>query len=301
MRSWGRATALLVLAGCCIAFSHGHLSPLPRVQDDERFLPEPATAKLTSFGFHALLADIYWLQAVQLLGGPRGAVGKSHQIGALVDLVTYLNPRVGHPYRFAALWMTDDEAAIRKANRLLERGIEAHPKDWRNRFYLAFNHFFYLGDNRRAAEVLSPAVSLPGAPVYLGRLVARLQSDRQGLDASSAFLSTLLRESEDSRAREVYESALQEIETERRARVLDRGREEFRERHARDIVSVEELVTVSPAVFRSLPPDPYARGWELDEEGVIVSAGLGRRYAPNIDATNRLRIQQVRQGGKGRD
>ncbi|MCP3984696.1 MAG: hypothetical protein GY723_09920 [bacterium] len=296
MRQWGTGAALLLAACCVIGLSHGKLSPLPRTAADESYLPDPAMAKLTSFGFDALLADFYWLQAVQLLGGPEGARGKSHRIGALVDLVTRLNPRVDHPYRFAALWMTDDLAAVHKANVLIQRGIEAHPDDWRNHFHLAFNYFFFLGENQRAAEVLATAVVLPRAPVYLGRLAARLRSDRGGLSAASAFLATLLQGAEDPQAREAYEQALQQVETERLARVLDRARQTFRERHARDIVSIDELVTVSPSVLERLPPDPFGSGWDLNKEGVIVSSGIGYRYVPQIDATNRQRIRQTTEG-----
>ena len=54
-------------------------------------------------------------------------MGRNELIGRLIDVVTTLDPWVGHPYRFAALWMTDDESAVRKANELLERGIAHHP------------------------------------------------------------------------------------------------------------------------------------------------------------------------------
>lgn len=294
MRARGGRVVLLMVAFCCIGISHGRLSPLPRSGQEPGYLPDPTTAKLYSVGFDALLADFYWLQAVQIAGGRQGPTGQSQRIGALVDLVTQLNPLVDHPYRFAALWMTDDLDAIRQANELLERSIETHPDEWRNRFYLAFNLFFYLGENEQAADVLAGAVSLPRAPTYLGRLAARLRSDRDGLDASAAFLATLLDATSDPYAHAMYEQALDEIEAERRARVLDRGREAFKQRHGRDIASVGELLSGSPPILRALPPDPYGKGWELDAQGVIVSTGLGHRYEPQIDLVNQRRVKEIR-------
>jgi tetratricopeptide (TPR) repeat protein len=213
----------------------------------------------------------------------------------LIDVVTALDPFVGHAYRFAAVWMTDDEAAVRHANEILERGIEHHPDDWRNRFYLGFNHFFYLGENAEAAAALTPALGLPGAPRYLGRLAARLRSEGDGgeLESAAAFLHELLRQTPDPFARAEYEKALDEIETERHARRLDLARTEYERRHGRDIERVEDLVRVAPPVLAGLPREPHGFEWTLDpESGQIVSSYVGHRYRVRIDAMNRKLIER---------
>jgi tetratricopeptide (TPR) repeat protein len=197
--------------------------------------------------------------------------------------------------------MTDDEAAVRHANAILERGIAHHPEDWRNRFYLGFNRFFYLGENAEAAAALTPALSLPGAPRYLGRLAARLRSQGSGgeLESAAAFLHELRRQTPDPFAQAEYERALDEIEAERRARRLDLARNEFQRRHGRDIERVEDLVRVPPAVLRALPPEPHGFEWTLDpESGQILSSYLGHRYQVRIDATNRKLLERFRARSK---
>lgn len=295
MRSgWKRAIAALAIAGV-IGWAESKLPDAPSQAAEAAFVPDPALARLAAVGFEALLADYYWMRAVQIVGSAEGPVGRSHQIGALIDVVTTLDPWVDHPYRFAALWMTDDEAAVRKANALLERGIEHHPDEWLNRFYLGFNHFFYFGENEEAAAVLAPAAGMPGAPRYLGRLVARIQSDAGGgeIEAAAAFLHELLRQNTDPYKRAEYEKALDEIEAERRARLLDAAREEFERRHGRDIRAVEELVTVAPRVLRTLPPEPHGWEWKLDPaSGQIVSSYIGHRYSLRIDGTNRQMLER---------
>jgi tetratricopeptide (TPR) repeat protein len=292
-----RAAAAIAIAGA-IALSAAKLPDAPAHAGDVAFVPEPGLAKLAAFGFDAVLGDYYWLQAVQIVGSHEGPVGRSRHLGRLIDVVTTLDPWVGHAYRFAAVWMTDDEAAVRHANAILERGIAHHPDEWRNRFYLGFNHFFYLGEDAEAATVLEPAVALPGAPLYLGRLVARLRSDAAGgeIEAAAAFLSELLRQTEDPFARAEYEKALDEIETERRARLLDGAREEFRRRQGRDIARVEDLVRVPPPVLRALPPEPHGWEWTLDpKSGQIVSSHVRHRYQVRIDGTNQKRLERFRE------
>ena len=294
---WARAASALA-AVAAIGAAAANLPDAPAHVGDVAFVPEPRAAQLAALGFDALVADYYWLQAVQIVGSPEGPYGRSRHIGRLIDVVTTLDPWVDHPYRFAAVWMQDDEAAVRHANRLLERGIAHHPRDWRNRFYLGFNHFFYFGENDAAARVMAPAVTLPGAPRYLGRLVARLRSDAGGgeIEAAAAFLQELLRQNEDPYKEADYEKALDEIEAERRASQLDAARAEFQRRHGRDIAQVEDLVRVPPPVLRRLPAEPHGWEWTLQPEtGQIVSSYIGHRYSVRIDETNRRLIQKFRE------
>jgi tetratricopeptide (TPR) repeat protein len=205
---------------------------------------------------------------------------------------------VDHPYRFAAVWMTDDETAVRKANELLRRGIAHHPDDWRGYFYLAFNHYFFLGQQEEAARVLEPALTLEGAPLYLNRLVARLKGNAGGLDAAAAFLSELASRATDASERAEYERALREIEVERRARFLDAARAEYVRRHGRDIVQVDDLVTGK--VLRAIPADPFEAGWEISAlTGEIVSSHVRYRYGVKIDGTNRKLLDAFRERSRG--
>lgn len=244
-------------------------------EEGELFIPRPEVAGIASLGFDAVLADYYWLRAVQIVGAARHPERYGTVLGRLVDVVTTLNPWVDHPYRFAAVWLVGSEADVRHANFLLERSLSHHPDEWRNRFYLGFNLYYYLGENAEAADRLDEARALPGSPPYLGRLVARLRADVQDIETAAVFLAELVRTTPDPYARAEYEKALDEIETERRARVLDEARRLYRERFGRDIHRVDELARVLPA----LPPEPNGWEWEIDEEtGRIESAFYGYRY-----------------------
>ena len=297
------ALALVVTAA-----GRAGLEARPVAVERETFVPRPEVARLASFGFEALFADLYWMRAVQVLGGAVDPYAHTSVLGHLVDVVTTLDPYVLHPYHFAAIWLTDTLENIDLANRLLERGIGIHPDDWRMRFYLAFNHYYYLGEQERGAEILSTAIGLEGAPLYLGRLVARLRSGGRDLEVAAGFLETLIESTDDPYARAEYEKALDEIETERRARFLDAAREEFRRRRGRDITRVEELLEPPDPVLAELPPEIHGWEWVIDPEtGRIVSSWYNGRYELHIHAREqahrRRLIEQHRRrearGGRG--
>jgi len=278
----------------------------------DAFVPDPAVARLLSLGFGAVVSDFYWLQAIQAVGGDvRITPELGDHLGKLIDVVTTLNPQVDHPYRFAAIWMTESEQNVRTANRLLRRGIEIHPGDWRNRYYLGFNHFFYLLENAEAAEVLEEASQMPGAPPYLPRLAARLKSESADLEVATVFLQELLRGAQDEAARDNYRSALDEIEIEQYARQLEAARERFREREGRDIEAVGELIGGGALGLAALPPaEPSSlpaalrRGsdWTLDPESHrIVSTYYGKRYQLHVPTSDRERAERWAEEKKVRE
>jgi hypothetical protein len=271
-----------------------------KVDRGETFVPRPDQARFSTLGFDALVADYYWLTAVQIVGGERSGVGRHAALLArLIDVVTTVDPWVGHPYRFAAIWLTDSIESVRSANALLERGIAYHPLDWRNRHYLGFNHFYYLLDDQKAAEVLEGAVRLPKAPAYLAKLAAKLRTSGDSLETAAAFLEELARSSEDPYAEAEYRKSLDELETERRARWLDEARVVYQQRAGRDIERVEDLLRGPYAVLPELPPaHPHFDGfrWKVHPEtGRIVSSFYGSRYAPHVPPFDRTRRPRWRE------
>jgi hypothetical protein len=280
--------AILVVSLLTTGFAHESLDTSRAADEAELALPTPRVAKLLSLGFDPLIANYYWVQGLHLVGGSAGNVD-GRTVGGLIDLVTTLDPWVDHAYRFAAVWMTKDADEVRHANRLLRRAIAYHPTDWRNRFYLGYNQFYYLQDNAEAARVLEPAIAMEGAPLYLGAFVTRLQADGGDLESAAYFLQNLIRNTPDEFARAEYLKAHDEIETERLARYLDEARAAYWERHGEDITTPADLWSGSRAVIQAAPPPhPHFPGfaWDIDEETKeIISTFYGQRYRLYVHAS----------------
>lgn len=275
--------AVLVTALATTAAAFQSLDTTSKLGRGDVFVPDVEQLRLGSFGFHLVVSDFYWLSALQAVGG-RDEGGDRDLIAKLVDAVIGLDPWVGHPYRFAAVWLTDSLESVQTANRLLARGVSYHPLEWRNRHHLGFNHFYYLGENAKAAEILASAVGLPKTPRYVAPLVAKLRSQSEGLETTRGFLATLAENTEDPYAQAEYLKSVDEIDTERRARLLDQARAVYVKRFGRDIASVGDLLAGPSPVLRGLPPaHPHfpSFAWEINQEtGEIVSGFYGARYRP---------------------
>jgi tetratricopeptide (TPR) repeat protein len=284
------APVVLTLAALGVAFVHGRIPIHTRAELGDPFVPRPEVAKLSSLGFHTVMADYYWLQAVQIVGASQRPEDEGTLLGRYIDVVTTVDPWVGHPYRFAAVWLTGSEADVRHANRLLERSLPHHPDEWRNRFFLGFNHFYYLEEYEPAAHWLEEAAEIEGSPHYLAGLAARLRAGKAGLEVAAGMIGRFLADTDDPYAKAEYEKMLEEIETERRARFLDAARKAYRKGHGADIQSVEDLLKGPYPVLRELPPEPHGWEWVLDpDSGEIVSSYYERRYKPFYDAEDRAR------------
>jgi hypothetical protein len=141
-------------------------------------------------------------------------------------------------------------------------------------------------------------VPLDGAPRYLGALVGRLRANRGGLETAAAFLVQLVHSANDEYARAEYLKALDEIETERRARQLDAARVAYRRRRGRGITAVSDLLVGPEPVLRILPgAHPHFEGfdWTLDEEtGLIVSSFYRKRYELHVHPSDARRRDRWR-------
>lgn len=303
-KRWIQVGLLIATVGCT-GWAHSRL-PVERAESDGfGFVPDPDRARALTFGYDAIAADYQWLRAVQVVGGVSQVdAPRAEHLGRLVDVVTTLNPHVDHPYRFAAIWLTYDEAQVREGIRLLRRATQYHPGDWRNYFYLGFAQFFYLGEFDLAAESLERAMRQEGAPPYLPRLVARLKAQSRDIGVAEIFLREMLKNTVDPEDRARLQIALDEIELEYKARLLDRAREAYRRVAGRDIRSIDDLIRPPHRMLEKLPsPEPDAipeslrRGsrWKLDPRTKrIVTTYLGRRYEVNFSAADRSRLERWR-------
>jgi hypothetical protein len=239
-------------------------------------------ARPLSFGFAALVADLSFLEAVQVHGGRR--INLSEAAGAASDralarLMRYaveMDRKYRGAYRFAGMALirhtTDGKAVnVLAAEQILQQGTRQRPDDWQIFFNLGFIQSYYLGHMAEAAANLAAAARLPGAPRYLGLLATRLAADAGDLRVARALAEEMVARASEESTRAEWEERLRDIETEERARFLDRAVARFRELQGREPISLQELVRTG--VLRQIPPEPHGGIFAFEDGAVISSHG----------------------------
>lgn len=128
-----------------------------------RSIIEPNIVKHLSFGFNNVLADYYWISAVQ------DFTGWDHEEEFYLNYfrnISVLDPRFSYPYLFAIFTAPTekDKESITKVASIADIGILAMPNNWEIPFYMGtmYNHFDK--NEARALHYLEIAANVEGAP-----------------------------------------------------------------------------------------------------------------------------------------
>jgi len=133
------------------------------------YVSSPAVLTRLALSYDALVADLYWIRAIQYYGGTRlsNAASKSYALlYPLLDLTTALDPNFNIAYEFGAFFLSEKKPGgpgrSDLAIRLLEKGIAARPDRWQYPYDVGFVHY-RDGDYKDAAEWFLRAAETPGA------------------------------------------------------------------------------------------------------------------------------------------
>lgn len=224
MRSWGRAiaAALAVLLVILLATTalQARARWYPRTTEQQRvlYVTSGETVARLALGFDSVLADIYWIRAIQHYGRDRRALryaGRYELLHPLIEVTTTLDPYFSIAYQFGALFLAEplpngpDRLDLGIA--LLEKGLRVEPTRWQYAQYLGFLHYWHGQDRRAAAREFDRAARMPGAPIWLQPLAASMFIEGGDRDAARTMLSQMAR-SEERWIRDLAERKLRELD-----------------------------------------------------------------------------------------
>jgi tetratricopeptide (TPR) repeat protein len=237
------------------------------VEPDLLYFTSPQAISRMALGYDSLLADLYWIRAIQYFGR-RGEAEKRPvrygNLATLLDIASTLDPDLIDIYHFGSTFLSEPEplGAGRPddAVRLLEKGISRHPEDWRLRHAAALVHFWYRKDFKRAADIWLEARQLPEAPNWLEGLAASALSRGGAVDTARAIWSRQLESTDRADVRENARNHLISIQVDEDLWTLEFLVDKFRQRVGRPPTGFEELTRAG-----------WLRGPPLDPSGVPYS------------------------------
>lgn len=143
------------------------------------YVRSPEFMRRAALSYHALLADVYWIRAIQHYGGTKLTNDPDKQydlLFPLLDLTTSLDPNFDIAYGFGSLFLAEPYPSgpgrPDLSIALLQKALRAQPDKWRFREDLGFIYYWWLNDYVTAAEWFKRAAELPGAPNWLTPLAA---------------------------------------------------------------------------------------------------------------------------------
>jgi hypothetical protein len=181
----------------------------PEPEPDLLYFSSPAAVKRIALGYDSLLADFYWVRAIQYYGRREEADKRPvrfKNLFALFDITTTLDPYLMDAYRTGSMFLGEPEpigaGQPRQSLKLLDKGIAAHPSNWRLRYDKGFVYYLYLQEHANAGKVWMEASKLPTAPYWMSGLAAMSLSKGGSVELAIALWQQQYRETNRADVRE---------------------------------------------------------------------------------------------------
>ena len=220
-------------------------------------------------GYENAMADIYWLRSIQYHGGELAfnPESKLDLLETYLDVTTTLDPRFEIAYRYGAVFLSEGrfganapEAGIR----LLEKGMEAMPRNWHLAQDRAMFTSIYLKDAALASQRCEEASRLPGAPPYLKVMAATLLAEGNSRDLARSMWQKLVDPSEEPFVRAAAQRYIDRFDALDLATRLTELVPRCREILGRDPASVQDFL--SAGLLSKTPLDPSGTPLAFDAE-----------------------------------
>lgn len=227
------------------------------------FIPSGEALRVTSLGYHTVLADILWIRAVLSFADIYANVNPedAQWLGAMLDSIATLDPKWRTIYFHGGSMLRVIED-VDGSDALYQRGAEALPDEPYFEFSLAMNAYLYRQDTEAAAIHLDRAASIPGAPAWYRSASAGFMSNSGQRKAAIKYLQEQYESTTDPSVQDSLREKLKSLIHDEYADQITAMRDQ------RGAVPISEL--------GALPADPFEEGWVVSAEGDVVSARIER-------------------------
>ena len=157
-----------------------------------------------------------------------------------------------------------DAGMIKEANILLKKATDARYWDWMFPFYLGFNNFYFLGDNKTGAEYLRIASQRPGAWDFLTTLTARLYYMEGKTATARAFMEKMWENESDPKRKKFY---LARLDVLNKIFFIEKAVDVYEKLVGIPLGDLKTLVTTK--IIKAIPRDPYGGSFYIDKDGSI--------------------------------
>ncbi len=259
------------------AMTAARLDRIPQRHDDAAelvYLPDARLLRPLVLGYDNVLANLIWFRTISYFGEHYQGDHVYPWLARMCDLVTDLDPRAEHVYRFAGLVLPWDAGDVDEGIRLLQKGIRVFPESWTLRYYLGVARYLFKQDFAGAAEDIRTAAGLPDAPPPVARFAALLEARQNGPEMTIAILQQMREQTTSAETRAVLDRSIQDAQVAWDVDRLNPLVEAYRTGTGHLPANLGALAEVG--LLRGVPPDPYGGTYEIDPATGTVHSSTGR-------------------------
>lgn len=263
----------------------GQWQVLEKKMEHLMYLPDAQYLQLASMGYRELVADVLWLQAIQVMGERKVSDSAGRWLYRAFDIITTLDPKFVRVYEAGGLALTTLVVLPEESNQLLIKGVNHNPTEWKLPFYLGINYYFELYDDAKAAEYMAQASRIPGAPAGLVPIAANLFASAQSPQQAVEILATAYRNTTDENAKQLLELRLKIMLVERDVVMLEQAIHRYQSLHGTLPARLDDLVATG--LLQQVPQEPSGGHYLYNAGTGAVSSGEYPER-PKITAKRRI-------------
>jgi hypothetical protein len=235
---------------------------------DYLYVQSPAVLKRAALSYDALVADLYWIRAVQYYGGQRLSKGPRNYdlLYPLLDLTTSVDPYFDIAYRFGAIFLGEQYPG--GAGRpdlgiaLLQKGLRAQPDKWQFAEDIGFVYYWWVHDYQMAGEWFRRASEMPNAPEWLMPLAAVTLAKGGSRASSRTLWSEIMRNADADWLQRQAVFRLKQLDAMDGIDFVERIVQQYRDRTGVPPTSWNDMIRAR--LIRAVPADPTGIPFQLD-------------------------------------
>jgi tetratricopeptide (TPR) repeat protein len=189
--------------------------------EEESLYLTASTANRLSLSFKGLVADWYWMRALQYVGRKIVNLDENVQLdnmaqlnlkllAPLLDASTTLDPQFMEPFQYAAMVLPSVD--VNEAIRIINKGIQANPSAWRLYHNLGFIQW-QQKNFKAASDAYEKGAQLPGAPAWMQVMKARMEDAGGSRETAREIYRRLYEESSEQQTKDMARKRLMQLDS----------------------------------------------------------------------------------------
>lgn len=188
------------------------------------YVPDRRVLSALFLGYDQAAADVLWIRTTEYFGRHFVSDRRYQWLEHFVDLILELDPGFRRVYHWAGTNVlygrrfTNEN--VHQSNHYYRRAMEQFPDDYEAAYRLGMNYYVEMQSpdaeekkrfQEQGVQYLEMAANMPGAPEFLGRLVASVYRKLGKNEAALQYYLELLLEADDPEKRAALEARMAQL------------------------------------------------------------------------------------------